>query len=693
MPYGQVDRICKLVPNNPANPVTLQEAIDSEPLLRSMQDDDETVKKLIEISLQLEGLYRHASTHAAGVVIADRDITELVPLYSDQKSDIPATQFNMKFVEKAGLVKFDFLGLKTLTVLSYTISLLEEQGVNVDLTKIPLDDKSTFEMIAQGETMGVFQFESAGMRDLLIKSKAECFEDLIAAIALYRPGPMDNIPKYLACKLGHERPDYLDPSIKSILEETHGIMIYQEQVMQIAQTLAGYSLGGADLLRRAMGKKIKSEMEAQRKIFVEGAMKNGLTKAKASSIFDQVNKFAGYGFNKSHAAAYALISYQTAYMKANYPVAFLAASMQLDIQNTDKLNIFAEELKRLKIPLFKPDINISDVHFSIEQSDKKFGIRYALPAIKGVGTQAMESVVEEREKNGDFLSVAQFLSRIDARMVNKRQLEALICAGAFDSICERRHALFAAVENLVQYAQSASLNAKKNQIGLFDSVQDKDKKDETALLLGNEKEWPSSEKLQKEFDVIGFYLDGHPLDSYNEELNSLGVFESHDKSQLLAREYVKLAGMTISMKEKKSSKGNKFAFLRLSCSKATYEITIFSEVLAGARDVVSSGQPVVVEADVVPGENDVRLIAQSIYPLEKAMSNVTDEIRIPIRHELEVEKISPILLNAPEGKMKVIFDLQAKGDNNVDCDVEIEFPRKIFLMKNDKEELLKMISK
>src|SRR5690349_2348644 len=409
MPYGQVDRLCKLVPNNPAHPVTLEEAIAGEPLLQQQRDSDESVARLITIALKLEGLYRHASTHAAGVVIGDRPLTELVPLYRDPRSDIPVTQFNMKWVELAGLVKFDFLGLKTLTVLARTLELLAARGVELDLSALPLDDPAAYELLARGDTVGVFQVEGAGVRDMLKKLRPDRFEDIIAANALYRPGPMENIPRYIAVKHGEEAADYLHPALEPILKETYGVMTYQEQVMQIAQVLAGYSLAGADLLRRAMGKKIPAEMEAQRQLFFDGAAARGVERAQAELIFDQMAKFAGYGFNKPHAAAYALVTYQTAYLKANYPVEFLAALMTLDLGNTDKLNVFRQELNRLGIRLLPPDINRRGVRFSGEQNappplppagggGKGGGaaIRYALAAVKGVGAQAMDELVAER---------------------------------------------------------------------------------------------------------------------------------------------------------------------------------------------------------------------------------------------------------------------------------------------------------
>src|SRR5471030_2166274 len=396
MPYGQVDRICKLVPNNPAKPVTLAQALQTEQLLKDQYEAEEDIKRLIDTALQLEGLYRNASTHAAGVVIGDRPLAELVPLYrdTDNKESLPATQFNMKWVETAGLVKFDFLGLKTLTVIEKAVEQIGRD--KIDITKIPLDDEPTFRMLAKGDAYGVFQMEGSGMRDILSKLKPNRFEDLIALVALYRPGPMDDIPTYISVKNGQEKPDYLHPSLEGILKETYGIMVYQEQVMQIAQVLSGYSLGGADLLRRAMGKKIQSEMDAQRATFIEGAAKNNVEDARASMIFDKVAKFAGYGFNKCHSAPYAMVAYQTAYLKANYPVEFLAASMTLDLGNTDKLNVFRQELARLGIKLLSPDINRSAVEFTVEDTKSGAAIRYALAAVKGVGAHAMQSIVAER---------------------------------------------------------------------------------------------------------------------------------------------------------------------------------------------------------------------------------------------------------------------------------------------------------
>ena len=430
-----------MVPNNPANPVTLGDAIKTEQSLRNLINEEPDVKYMVEIALKLEGLYHHASTHAAGVVIGDRPLEQLIPVYRDPRSNMPVTGFNMKYVEDAGLVKFDFLGLKTLSVLTKAENFVNAKIKNgedkLDLIKIPLDDPDTFKMISRGDTTGVFQLESAGMRDVLRGLKPDTFEDIIAVVALYRPGPMNNIPSYIRRKHGEEEADYLHPTLEPVLKETFGIPIYQEQVMQIAQVLSGYTLGNADLLRRAMGKKIQAEMDVQRQIFVEGATARSVPEKLADDIFNVVDKFAGYGFNKSHAAAYALVAYQTAYMKANHPVEFLAASMTFDMGNTDKLNIFRQELDRSKIPLLPPDINASVATFTVEtvqtaEDGKKDGVRYALAAVKNVGAAAMDMLVEERNTNGQFESLSDFANRVDPQSVNKRQLENLVRAGAFD---------------------------------------------------------------------------------------------------------------------------------------------------------------------------------------------------------------------------------------------------------------------
>ena len=629
MPYGQVDRICKLVPNNPAKPVTLAQALESEQLLKEQYQADEEIKRLIDLALQLEGLFRNASTHAAGVVIGDRPLEELVPLYrdTDNKESLPATQFNMKWVETAGLVKFDFLGLKTLTVIEKACGLIGHDKIRID--KIPLDDEPTFRMLAKGDAYGVFQMEGSGMRDILSKLKPNRFEDLIALVALYRPGPMDDIPTYISVKNGQEKPDYLHPSLKGILEETYGIMVYQEQVMQIAQVLSGYSLGGADLLRRAMGKKIQSEMDAQRATFIEGARKNEVEDARASMIFDKVAKFAGYGFNKCHSAPYALVAYQTAYLKANYPVEFFAASMTLDMGNSDKIGNFRRELERLQIPLLGPDVNKSMAEFAVETTPEgKKAVRYALSAIKGVGREAMMRLAEERLENGPFKDLFDFAERLDQRVANKRLIEGLVKAGAFDSLNKNRAQTFGAVEALTRHSQATHESRGSNQNSLFG--------DDTAQRrpqLPKMPDWAPMERLQNEFAAIGFYLSSHPLAAYERSLQRLGVCRAADLTALLARGMpgrIKLAGTVIDRMERTSAKGNRFAFVQCSDQSGAFELTVFSELLGSKRNLLEPGQAVLVSADGRLDGEQVKLTAQTVEKLDDAVVNAAAGLRIII---------------------------------------------------------------
>jgi DNA polymerase III subunit alpha len=671
MPYGQVDRLCKLVPNNPAHPVTLEEAIAGEPALQQQRDTDETVARLMTIALKLEGLYRHASTHAAGVVIGDRPLTELVPLYRDPRSDIPVTQFNMKWVEVAGLVKFDFLGLKTLTVLARTCDLLAARGVQLDLSALPLDDPAAYELLARGDTVGVFQVEGAGVRDMLKKLLPDRFEDIIAANALYRPGPMENIPRYIAVKHGEEAPDYLHPALEGILKETYGVMTYQEQVMQIAQVLAGYTLGGADLLRRAMGKKIPSEMEAQRQLFLEGAAERGVELARAELIFDQMAKFAGYGFNKPHAAAYALLTYQTAYLKANYPVEFLAALMTLDLGNTDKLNVFRQELDRLDIRLLPPDINRSEVTFAVEpdQKTEKPAIRYALAAVKGVGGQAMSDLVAERTAHGRFKDLFDFAGRLDAKSFNRRQFENLAKAGAFDSLNPNRAQTLAAAEPLLRQANLAAEERESRQESLFGKL-DPSFQPRPALPLVAD--WPPAERLQQEFAAIGFYLSSHPLDPYGKSLERAGVIRFAELPAGLAANDAarfKLAGIVVGKKERTSARGNRFAFVQMSDPSGLFEVAVFSEMLSEARGLLDSGQPLVVTVDVRSGEENLRLIAQKIEPLDAVVAHAAAGLRVFLGEARALSRLKSVIAREAggRGRVTVVLDLPSR-------EIEIAIP-------------------
>ncbi|MCP4328801.1 MAG: DNA polymerase III subunit alpha [Alphaproteobacteria bacterium] len=661
MPYGQIDRICKLVPNNPANPVKLQQAIDDEPQLQEMRREDETVARLINIALKLEGLHRHASTHAAGLVIGDRPLKELIPLYRDPRSDMPVTQFDMKWAEKAGLVKFDFLGLKTLSVLSRTVELLSQRGVEVDLARLPLDDAATYAMLSRGESTGVFQMEGSGMRDTLRRLRPDRFEDLIAVVALYRPGPMNNIPRYIACKHGEETPDYLDPSLEPILKETFGIMIYQEQVMQIAQVLCGFSLGHADVLRRAMGKKQKAEMAAQRKAFIDGAAANGVDQSRASQIFDQVDKFAGYGFNKSHAAAYALVAYQTAWLKANHPVEFMAALMSFDLNNTDKLAGFRQEVGRLGIPMRPPDINRSEANFTVEDEDDGGVIRYALAALKNVGAQAVDAVVAERQANGPFKDLADLAGRLDNRVLNKRLLESLAASGALEPLMTNRRRVYEGVETVLRHANAAANDRHSNQHNLFGG---NDNEAAEEIPLPDVEDWPVMDRLKREFEAVGYYLSAHPLDAYGKGLQRLDVLSSRDLIATVGPgegKRIKMAGTIIGRQERTSARGNRFAFVQLSDPGGDFEVTVFSEILASARDLLDSGDSVLVTIDARHEDDQVRLLAQGFESLDHAAARTAAGLVVYLDDEAVLPNLASVIDRQEPGRGRVHLILDAEG--------------------------------
>ncbi|MGZ8370967.1 MAG: DNA polymerase III subunit alpha, partial [Caulobacteraceae bacterium] len=559
LPLGLVDRLAKMVPNNPAAPVTLAQAINLEPRLRQAQRDEEAVGELLNTAIQLEGLYRNASTHAAGVVIGDRPLTELVPLYQDPRSDLPATQFNMKWVESAGLVKFDFLGLKTLTVLDRAVRHLAKRGAAADLGKLPLDDPATYELMASGQTVGVFQLEGQGMRDTLRKVRPNSIEDVTALISLYRPGPMENIDTFVDCKFGRKPVDVLHPKLAEVLKETYGVIVYQEQVMQIAQILAGYSLGEADLLRRAMGKKKKEEMDQQKARFVSGAVQLGVDAARADYIFELVAKFAGYGFNKSHAAAYAIIAFQTGWLKTNAPVEFFAASMSLDISNSDKLAVFYQDAKACGVTIRPPDVNRSGADFEVENGE----VLYALGAIRNVGLEAMKGVVAARESGGPFTDIFDFVERVDPRMVNKRALENLARAGAFDSIHPNRRQILESTDVLMAHAQGAAGDRESSQASLFGA----DQADAARPRLARSDMWSAPDQLDEELAAVGFYLSGHPLE------DMVGVLKRKRTTLFIdvaaqarsGAEAFRMAGVVRRRQERASGRtGEKFAFITLS---------------------------------------------------------------------------------------------------------------------------------
>ena len=673
MPFGLVDRLCKMVPNNPANPATLPEALKAEPRLREVMRNEPGVDRLLDIAMKLEGLYRHASTHAAGVVIADRPLEQLVPLYRDPNSEMPVTQFNMKWVEPAGLVKFDFLGLKTLTVLDRAVEMIHRRDKDFNLNRIPLDDQSSYRLIARGETVGVFQLEGSGMRDMLRQMRPDCFEDIIAVVALYRPGPMDNIPRFCNVKSGVETADYLHPCLQEILIETYGVIVYQEQVMQIAQVMAGYSLGEADLLRRAMGKKIKSEMDAQRARFVNGAMANGIEADRAEYVFDLVAKFAGYGFNKSHAAAYALIAYQTAYLKANHPVEFMAATMSLDMTNTDKLNLFKQEVQRMGIRLLPPDLNKSDVVFTVaaEATEQNEGaIHYALAAVKNVGREAMAAVVAERQTNGPFKNVWDFAGRLDPRQINKRQVENLARAGAFDGLNPNRAQMLAAADILLRFACHAAEERDSAQVSMFGG-------DDAAAVppppLPVMAEWLQLDKLANEAQAIGFYLSAHPLESYPALLarkSMVNYAELEARADLGGKQF-RIAATIEEVSERKSAKGNPYAFVRVSDQTGIFELTLFGDDLATSRDLLVKGGSVVMTVDVRDDGERRRMIASQLVDVEQASLTVASGIRVFLRGGGPLTSLRHLLNdhNTGRGQVTLLLELAAKGQ-----EVEVTLP-------------------
>ncbi|MEO0994061.1 MAG: DNA polymerase III subunit alpha [Pseudomonadota bacterium] len=614
LPFAVGDRLSKLIPVEGVKPVSIGKARKDEPRIEEEARRSETVGTLLDIAEKIEGLYRNASTHAAGVVIGDRPLTELVPLYQDPKSDMPATQYNMKWVEPAGLVKFDFLGLKTLTTVQNALDLLRLREVEVDIDRIPLDDGPTYELYSRADTVGVFQVESAGMRDALRQLRPTCIEDIVALVALYRPGPMENIPTYCNVKNGREKRQGIHPLIDPLLDETQGIIVYQEQVMEIARKMAGYSLGGADMLRRAMGKKIQAAMDAEKPKFLAGAAENGVDKAKAQEVWDLLDKFANYGFNKSHAAAYAVVSYQTAWLKANHPVEFMAATMNLDIHLTDKLQGFVDECRRMEIPVAAPCVNRSRATFTVEEGR----ILYALGALKGVGVEAMRLITEARQAGGAFSELADFASRVDLKAIGKRALEMLARAGAFDALEANRARVFAALDRLVAYSAAAMEDRGSSQGGLFGAAE--------ALpppRLPEVEDWTPNERLAEEQGAVGFYLSGHPLDDYEGALRR--------KSVLTHAEYLagrartggrgKIAGTLGAVQNRKSARGTRFAYLQFSDRTGVYEVMAFSDVLAAHEEMLVVGASLVLTVESDLDEEQPRLMLREVRMVDEVVAD------------------------------------------------------------------------
>ena len=626
LPLGLVDRLAKMVPNNPAAPTTLARAIEIEPRLQHARRDEDGVAELLDIALQLEGLYRNASTHAAGIVIGDRPLTELVPLYRDPRSDIPATQFNMKWVESAGPVKFDFLGLKTLTVIDRAVKFLARRGAAPEMATLPLDDQAVYDLMSAGHTVGVFQFEGQGMRDTLRKLRPTNIEDITALGALYRPGPMDNIDAFCDGKAGRKPIVWPHPWLEPVLAETYGIIVYQEQVMQIAQILAGYTLGEADLLRRAMGKKKKEEMDQQRARFAAGAEAKGVDPDQARDIFDLVAKFAGYGFNKSHAAAYAYISYQTAWLKTNAPVEFFAASMSLDISNTDRLAVFNQDARRFNIAIRPPDVNRSGADFEVAEGE----VLYALGAVRNVGLAAMQHVVDVRAESGPFRDLFDFLERIDPRQVGKRALENLARAGAFDTIHPNRAQILEAADDLIAYAQSVA----SERIALQGSLFGGEHADAGRPRLPKTQPFPAARQLDEELAAVGFYFSGHPLDDVVDLLRrrrTTLVIDALAQARLGAEAF-RMAGVVRRRQERTSqNSGEKFAFVTLSDPTGEYEVMFQSEALRRYRDVLEPGAAIVIRVRArSAGDGDVRFYGEEAEPLERAIDAIPASLRVHI---------------------------------------------------------------
>lgn len=665
MPYAQADRISKMIPPGVQgkNP-TLQESLDQVPELEQMRQEDPQINKLFDIGMKLEGLYRQSGMHAAGVVIGDRPLDQLVPLYKDPKADMPVTQYDMKFVEETGLIKFDFLGLKTLTVIKKAVDWVKKvHKIDLDIDNVPLDDKLTYEMLQRGDTSAVFQFESPGMKDVHKQIKPDRFEDLIAIVSLYRPGPMDNIPTYIKRKHGEEEITYLHPDLAPILDETYGIMVYQEQVMKIAQALGGYTMGGADKLRKVMGKKMRDEIPKQRKMFTEGAVAKGIDEGTATKIFDQMEKFASYGFNKSHAAAYSLVSYQTAYLKAHYPVEFMCAVMSLDMTNVDKLLLYKEECKKMGFKVLPPDINKSDADFDVEDGN----IRYALAAIKSVGAANMEAIAAERHAHGPYKDVSDFIHRIDAKQINRRQLEQLIKAGAFDCLDKNRGKLFANIETIVQHISAATELKTSSQSSLFG-----DQELQAKVKLAEKPDWPELEKLKLEAEAIGFYLSAHPLDSYSRGMERLGVKKCNEVFQGIRTGdtiRAKLAGCVNSFQKRISKNGNKYAFLEISDGSSNFEGLLFSEGLTRFEETIKSGLPLLVSVtiDKQNEEGNPRVMINSVETLDKAIADVANGLEISLNDTSAVPKLKEILGKDRNGKNKIYI----KPDND-NWDIRIE---------------------
>ena len=671
LPYGFVDSICKMIPFDPSRPMNLKQCISSEPKLQKLIKEDKRVERLIDLSLKLEGLNRNFATHAAGVVIADKKLSESVPLYRDPSSDLllPSTQFDMYSAENAGLIKFDFLGLKTLTVINKTQSLIRNKLKNFDIKKIKFDDKKVYDLLSTGKTVGLFQLESSGMREALTQMKPNQLEDIIALVALYRPGPMSNISIYNDCKHGKREPDYLHPKLEKILKPTYGVIIYQEQVMQIAQILSGFSAGEADLLRRAMGKKKRAELERQKSRFVEGAYKNGISKDIAAGIFLKIEPFAEYGFNKSHAAAYAIIAYQTAYLKTHFPEEFFAASMSMELSNQKKLSEFCEEIKSLKINIIRPDINQCFADFHSENNN----FYYALGAIKNVGHESVSNIIKERNKNGEFKSISDFLYRINPKDINKLQLEGLTKAGAFDSIINNRRSFYDSIPNIILKSKNIFENKIQNQTELF-SI---DESNENEKIVKSQPEWHFQEKMLREFETIGFYLSDHPLNQYKDIFNEYNISKYSEFITNNNKLESMVAATILKVQEKKTQKGTSYAIIKFSDLGGIFELFVFSDVFELNRQNIKEGKSVIVTLSKNLNEADQRIKTnvKKIIPLDNILNKPIHNLKILINNIDDLDVLSKILNN--KGDVVVLLEITKNNKK-----LTLKLKNKRFVDKN-----------
>ena len=666
--YGFVDSISKMIPFDPSRPQNLTECIANEPRFQKLINDDPRVKKLTDLSLRLEGLNRNVATHAAGVVIADKKLTEIVPLYKDNTAELllPSTQFDMYSAENAGLIKFDFLGLKTLTVINNTQKLIRKKDRNFDMNDINFEDQKVFNLLSSGKTVGLFQIESTGMREALVQMKPNHIEDIIALVALYRPGPMSNIPTYNDCKHGKQTPDYLHPLLEEILKPTYGVIIYQEQVMQIAQKLSGFTAGQADILRRAMGKKKRAELEKQKQSFIEGAVNNGISKDVAASIFLKIEPFAEYGFNKSHAAAYAIISYQTAFLKTYYPEEFIAASMTMDISNQNKLSEFYEELKRLNIEVIRPDVNTCFADF--RTVDGKF--YYALGGIKAVGYEAINNIVNERSKNGKYKSINDFLNRVNPKDINKLQLEGLVKAGAFDSLNSNRQSLYNTIPNFIIKSKNIFENKSANQIDLFGE----DESQENEIIL-NTDDWKFEDRLSKEFESVGFFISDHPLNQYKEIYDDYNIIEYENFVNNDDPKSTNIAATLLKLQERKTAKGNSYAILKLTDLTSVFELFIFSDTLESNREVLKEGNSMILtllKSNSNEENRFKRINVKKIASIKDLLNKPIDEVTFNLKSASELDEISKFLDKTGDTLIKIKF-----GDVNNELSFELKNKRNI----------------